>query len=267
MKHMLKKGEDIITFVDETLYLSYSKATSWIYSGATVHVANSMQGMHLSRIMQRGRRSIKVANGAGAEVEAIGDLPIRIHDGFVLHLHDVLFVPSLNRNLISVSCLADCGFECHFGTEKCLIQFNNKCDGLAFRLDKLYKLSVHDEINVCDENVCETLSVPLSRKEKGKRKRIDSESSKLWHCRLGHISRGRIECLVKESILTPLEFSDLDQCVDCIIGKYVKQSKKCAKRSIGVLEIIHTDICGPLPGMSVDGFDSFITFTDEYSRY
>jgi hypothetical protein len=42
MKHILKKGEDIITFVDETLYLSYFKSTWWIDSSATVHVANSM---------------------------------------------------------------------------------------------------------------------------------------------------------------------------------------------------------------------------------
>jgi hypothetical protein len=87
---------------------------------STVRVTNSMQGMHSSQILQRGKRCIKVANGVEAEVEAIGDLPIKLHDGFVLHLHDVLFVHSLNRNLISVSCLADCGLECHFGTEKCV---------------------------------------------------------------------------------------------------------------------------------------------------
>jgi len=34
-----------------------------------------------------------------------------------------------------------------------------------------------------------------------------------------------------------------------------------------VLELIHTDICGPLSVTSVDGYDSFITFTDDYSRY
>jgi len=33
------------------------------------------------------------------------------------------------------------------------------------------------------------------------------------------------------------------------------------------LEIVHTDICGPFPVRSVDGYDSFITFTDDYSRY
>ena len=50
-------------------------------------------------------------------------------------------------------------------------------------------------------------------------------------------------------------------------GKFVKQIKKCANRSTTTLEIIHTDICGPFPVKSVDGYDSFITFTDDYSRY
>jgi hypothetical protein len=36
------KGEDIITFVDEFLHLSYAKSTWWIDSGATIHVANSL---------------------------------------------------------------------------------------------------------------------------------------------------------------------------------------------------------------------------------
>jgi transposase InsO family protein len=30
---------------------------------------------------------------------------------------------------------------------------------------------------------------------------------------------------------------------------------------------MHTNICGPFPIKSVDGFDSFITFTDDFSRY
>ena len=78
---------------------------------------------------------------------------------------------------------------------------------------------------------------------------------------------GGIELLIKEEILHPLDFADLEHCIDCIKGKYVKQIKKNAKRSSGVLEIIHTDICGPFSEKSVDGYDSFITFTNDYSRY
>jgi hypothetical protein len=40
---MEKKGENIITFINESLYVQYSKSTWWIDSGATVHVANSLQ--------------------------------------------------------------------------------------------------------------------------------------------------------------------------------------------------------------------------------
>jgi hypothetical protein len=36
---------------------------------------------------------------------------------------------------------------------------------------------------------------------------------------------------------------------------------------LSVLEIIHIDICGPFNVRTIDGFDSFITFTDDYSRY
>ena len=62
--------------------------------------------------------------------------------------------------------------------------------------------------------------------------------------------------MIKKSILPPLEFSDLEQCIDCIKGKYVKKIKKDIKRSVGILEIVHTDICGPFPVKSVDGYDS-----------
>ena len=131
-------------------------------------------------------------------------------------------------------------------------------------------LSVHENVNVvCNESniVCNSESSSFMN-GKSKHKRCDSETSaKLWHCRLGHILRGRIERLIKENMLHPLDFSDVEYCIDCIKGKYFKQIKKGAKRSAGVLEIVHTDICGPFPVRSVDGYDSFITFIDDYSCY
>jgi hypothetical protein len=75
--------------------------------------------------------------------------------------------------------------------------------GRAFRYDKLYLLFIKDSINiVSSENDVNVSS------SKNKRKRIDDVYLKLWHHRLGHISKGRMERLVKESILPPLEFSD-----------------------------------------------------------
>jgi hypothetical protein len=90
-----KKGENIITFINESLYVQYSKSTWWIDSGATVHVAKSLQGFCSTRTTQRSERHVKVATGVQAYVEAVGDVPLELADGFILLLRDVLFVPSL----------------------------------------------------------------------------------------------------------------------------------------------------------------------------
>ena len=57
-----------------------------------------------------------------------------------------------------------------------------------------------NDVNTENENAS------LSMNVRNKRKRIDDVSLKLWHYRLGHISRGEIERLIKESILSPLVF-------------------------------------------------------------
>jgi hypothetical protein len=75
---------------------------------------------------------------------------------------------------------------------------------------------------VCDVNE-NFVNVFESENVQKKRKSTHDTSSKLYHDRLGHILRGRIEGLVKSEILLPLEFSDLEQCVDCVKGKYVKK--------------------------------------------
>ena len=74
---------------------------------------------------------------------------------------------------------------------------------------------------------------------------INEDSSNLWHSRLGHISIDIIKRLVNEGVLNTLDFTDFENCVDCIKGKQTNKSKKCANRSSDILDIIHTDICSP----------------------
>ena len=248
---------DYVSFIDESFLVNFSPNTWWIDSGATVHISNSLQVFSSIRTIREGERSLRVADGNEVKVEGIGSFNLELPGGFNLSLHDVLYVPSLKRNLISVSRLDKSGHICEFGNSVCNIKFHNLSVGLGHLQGDLYLLSldkVYSAMNVDDVS--------------HKRKRDDETSSKLWHCRLGHISRGRIERLIREEILHSLDLSELDQqCVDCIKGKFAKTIKKGATRSSGLLEIIHTDICGPFPVKSVDGFDSFITFTDDFSRY
>jgi hypothetical protein len=166
--------------------------------------------------MRRRERCVKVTNRVQADVEAVGNLSLELVDGFTLLLRDVLYVPSLQRNLISVSCLDSDGYDCHFGNGKCKILFNNACVGLAFLQDELYLLSLCENVNfVYDVNEHVSSSKNVNRK----RKRTHDASSKLRHYRLGHILREIIERLVKNEIIPPLEFLDLEQCIECIKRK------------------------------------------------
>lgn len=100
-----------------------------------------------------------------------------------------------------------------------------------------------------------------------KRDLVDENSANLWHKRLGHISKERMQRLVKNEILPNLDFTDLGVCIDCIKGKQTKHTKKGATRSTKLLEIVHTDICGPFDVSSFGGESYFITFIDDFSRY
>nr|GEX02077.1 putative zinc finger, CCHC-type [Tanacetum cinerariifolium] len=63
---------------------------------------------------------------------------------------------------------------------------------------------------------------------------------------------------------TPNKVQKMD--AECINGKMTKGNKKGVTRSIELLELIHTNICGPFPS-GIGGHKSFITFIDDYSRY
>jgi hypothetical protein len=74
-----------------------------------------------------------------------------------------------------------------------LILLDNKCVGLAFQQDKLYMLSIHENVNVVcnDENVICNKKGSSSMNVSSKRKIYDDETLvKLWHYHLCHISRG-----------------------------------------------------------------------------
>ena len=97
---------------------------------------------------------------------------------------------------------------------------------------------------------------------------LNEKSSILWHKRLGHISRQRIERLIKDEILSGLNFSDFDTCGDCIKGKLTAKVRNAnVDKSTELLRVIHINICGPFTPLAMGGHKYFITFIDDYSSY
>ena len=100
-----------------------------------------------------------------------------------------------------------------------------------------------------------------------KRSVLNQKSTILWHKRLCYISIDRIKRLAKDGVLEILDFTNFGTCIDCIKGKQTNKTKKGAMRSSDILEIVHTDICGPFPEVCLNGQRFFISFIDDYSRY
>ncbi|GJR06672.1 retrotransposon protein, putative, ty1-copia subclass [Tanacetum coccineum] len=94
-----------------------------------------------------------------------------------------------------------------------------------------------------------------------KRVKHNLDSTYLWHCRLAHITKKRIEKLQHDN-------ESFDQCMSCLSDKMTRKSfPPRPKRATDLLGLIHSDVCGPLRHISRQCASYFITFTDDYSRY
>ena len=101
-----------------------------------------------------------------------------------------------------------------------------------------------------------------------KRLKLNENSSILWHKLLGHISKQRMERLIKDEVLPNLDLSYFDTCVDCIKGKLTAKIRNAkVDRCIELLEVIHKDICRPFTPPVMGDHKYFITFIDDYSHY
>jgi hypothetical protein len=74
--------------------------------------------------------------------------------------------------------------------------------------------------------------------------------------------------LHQDGILQSLEFESFDPCEACLIGKIAKTPfNGFVERASDLLEIIHSDVCGPMSVPACSRFHYFVTFIDDLSRY
>jgi GAG-pre-integrase domain len=170
-------------------------------------------------MLQKGEKKLNVANGLEAEVETVGTLRLILKSVFILDLHDVVYIPSIFRNLIFISRLDAYNFMFQFENNELKLYHNSKYIGFELLCDNLYKLCL-------DYSFSESLlSLNVTDvKRKIKRNHESEYSLKLWHCRLGYISRDRMQCLIKNEILPTLYFFDFDKCIECVKGKFIKKN-------------------------------------------
>ena len=172
-------------------------------------------------------------------------------------MNNCFYVPTLSRNIILVSVLDDEGFSFLIKNKKCSINKDDLLYCIANSYDGLYVLNLDDSR---DNNIYNITSK--------KTKPNELNPTYLWHCRLSHINENRISKLHKDGLLDSFDFESFENCESCLLGKMTKDPfTGQGQRASDLLGLIHTDVCGPLSISARGGYQYFITFTDDFSRY
>jgi hypothetical protein len=151
------------------------------------------------------------------------------------------------KNLISVSCLNDHGFDVYFLSRGGHIEKNGKIVARIHREKNLFYLT---------EEVDQVLNV-----EKGQPDYPEGGPQDDWHYRLGHISKAKLKQLALPSLLS--------YCESCDKGKMKFHKHRRVKgklRKLLKLQSVNADGIGPLPvGINQERY--LLVFIDEATRY
>ena len=136
--------------------------------------------------------------------------------------------PAISRNLISISKLDHDGFAFNFEHGLLKVFKNVILVGNGFLYDGLYRLRLYLAYaqSLYIQHINYWINIGM------KRKVINENSSNLWHKKLGRISRERMVRLVKDELLSNIDFTDFSVCIDCIKGKQAKTIKKIVEKCI-----------------------------------
>ncbi|KAK4403172.1 Retrovirus-related Pol polyprotein from transposon TNT 1-94 [Sesamum angolense] len=197
-----------------------TNSASWVLdTGCGAHICNDLQVLQRSRKLSKDEVVLRLGDGKAVAAEAVGIINLVVSDRVRLELKDCYFVPSMIKNIISISLLDNAGFE-SFINKNCFYLMK---DGSSHLLGKLNN---------------------------------------------GLYILQRMKRLVDSKSLEIDNLDNLPACESCLKGKMTKKPfVGQSKLANGLLDLIHTNVCGPLNTEARGGLSYFITFIDDRSRY
>lgn len=219
----------------------------YVDSGASAHMTPN--AATLSETKSIKVNDISAANGDGMRVKSVGDTLLKVDDNNIV-ANNVLHVPTLSVNLLSVSKIVEHGNTVLFTRDGCIIKNQNGAVIAKCKAENgVYKLKA------------KTGSCLLTKR---------SESAYDWHRRLGHLNFDAMTKM-KNGVVSGLNFggddTEIRNCETCARGKLARLPFKRSKsESKEILELIHSDIVGPMEVESIGRAKLLITFVDDFSR-
>lgn len=226
-----------------------------IDSGASSHMTRCKHLLH--NYQEQEHRTVTLANGTKIRSEGTGTVLFRTTDGYQdrrLKAHDVLHVPDIEDNLISVSKLTDNGMDITFSGADCRVFLGKHLVMSALKENGIYFIRGE--------------TVPA--KETARVVRNDEVT--LWHRRMGHLHFETLDAMSKNGLVTGIPVfaaGSRDDCDHCLEGKQSRLPFR-ALPSEGIrrapLELLHIDLCGPFSAPSFGGSRYLMVVVDDCSR-
>lgn len=242
----LKKTEksDIVLF--SSFMAQNSSNSDWfIDSGATAHMTwceSILENKSSPRV-----KKVTVANNQTLMIDSVGDVKQSVIKEQCLGevtLKDVQFIPGICVNLLSVSKIVkNSDREVRFDKTGCkILDKNKKIIAMGTLINDMFKLNT-----VSRAYACSAIS--------------NQDNIVLWHRRLAHASVSKLNLLLN------LKKQKKIECVICAKGKHARHAFNIpGQRAADLLDLVHSDVCGPMPVNSIGGSKYFVTFIDDHSR-
>lgn len=250
------REEDIYDPENRVLYSSLSNEISnkrWVIdNGSSRHIMGYKET--LNSLSEKVNDEVAIGDNSAHSVERIGNCTLKLKSGNTLLLKGVHYVAGIKRNLISNIALEDDGHNVAFVDGKVLTWAKNssikKAKLIGQRKWYLYELKIEPSWSI-QALVHEA-----------------ANTNEIWHRRLGHLNFKTLSTM--EKMVTRLPKLNKDHpsiCKRCALGKNTRSPfHDSTRKTNNVLELIHSDLCGPMVVPSLGRFWYYILFIDDFSR-
>lgn len=175
-----------------------------------------------------------------------------------------------------MSQLVDNGYDVKFDNRGCQILCKTSGESIAkgFCENGLYRLkgiTCGDKLHSNGGYSLQSLDSGCQGTQQSRRICASASAGQaLWHKRLGHLNYKSM-CVLKKSNVGVSFQDNVDTaggCIPCLDGKLCTKPYTTGegKRAKDLLELVHSDVCGPMQTSSLGGARYLVTFTDDHSR-
>ncbi|KAK2990880.1 hypothetical protein RJ640_007601 [Escallonia rubra] len=197
---------EVVMMVNTMVFMEDEDVCSFDLVSVVESVKEESRGWFATYLSFDGGK-VLIGNDVSYKVVGISSISIRMYDGIVRTLTNVRHVPELRKTLISLGTLDSngCSYRATGGVISIMKGALVVMKGL--KPNSLYLLQ--------GSTVTGAAAAASSSD-------IDSDTIKLWHMRLGHMSERGMDVLSKQSLLGSKKIGKLDFCEHCVFGKHCR---------------------------------------------